>query len=127
MLLLSKSRAPRLSSVLYILHDRLRHELYANLHGDKETFWLACELAGGIACGLSGWAAGEMGRKKRLGLLWAPSTRLALRAEGSQVGSFNSESSAGRLVSSKCIGGHSDDTYGASPCTYRDFDFQWRA
>ena len=25
--------------------------MYANLHGDKETYWLACELAGGLSCG----------------------------------------------------------------------------
>ncbi len=64
-------------SVLYELHARHRHELYANLHGDKETFWLACELAGPPKqwrrnalnesggpphCGLSPLAGGEMGQ-----------------------------------------------------------------
>jgi len=60
-LLLSKSHAPQLTAALYILHEKYRHELYANLHGDKETYWLACELVGGLECGVSPLAPGEMG------------------------------------------------------------------
>jgi len=64
-LLLGKSRAPQVIATLYTLHERYRHELYANLHGDKETYWLACELVGGLSCGVSPYAAGEMGQLKQ--------------------------------------------------------------
>lgn len=33
-----------LLAALYALHERHRHAYYSRLHGDKETFWLACEL-----------------------------------------------------------------------------------
>ena len=36
-LLLSKQRAPRVVSALYLMHERYRHEMYYHLHGDKET------------------------------------------------------------------------------------------
>eukprot|EP00316_Scyphosphaera_apsteinii_P000538 CAMPEP_0119337810 /NCGR_PEP_ID=MMETSP1333-20130426/94756_1 /TAXON_ID=418940 /ORGANISM="Scyphosphaera apsteinii, Strain RCC1455" /LENGTH=911 /DNA_ID=CAMNT_0007348943 /DNA_START=93 /DNA_END=2828 /DNA_ORIENTATION=- len=64
-LLFSKRHLPRVSAALYLLHERFRHELYSNLHGDKETYWLACELVGGHECGVSAYAAGEMGQVKR--------------------------------------------------------------
>ena len=41
MLLMGKNRVPSLTAALYILHERYRYELYAHLHGDKETYWLA--------------------------------------------------------------------------------------
>jgi len=66
-LLLSKSKAPMVKTALYIMHERHRHELYSNLHGDKETYWLACELIGGLDCGVSEYAAGEMGQLKQAG------------------------------------------------------------
>merc|ERR1719382_308899 len=53
------------TTALYILLEQYRHEIFANLHGDKETYWLACELTGGQPCGLSEFAAGEMGQLKR--------------------------------------------------------------
>jgi hypothetical protein len=61
-LLLSKRRTPLVVAALYRLHELYRHELYANLHGDKETFWIACELVGGLSCGVSVFLAGEMGK-----------------------------------------------------------------
>ena len=49
-LLISKTRAWRVVHSMYILHDLYRHEMYANLHGDKDAWWLACELMGDIRC-----------------------------------------------------------------------------
>ena len=66
-LLLSKKAAPLVVAALYHLHDLYRFEVYANVHGDKETFWLACELVGGLRCGVSPLAAGEMGNFDREG------------------------------------------------------------
>lgn len=63
-LLLSKRRAPLVVATLYRLHELYRHELYANLHGDKETYWIACELVGGLSCGVSRFLTGEMGALK---------------------------------------------------------------
>eukprot|EP00965_Chrysotila_dentata_P052007 1726372-Pleurochrysis_carterae.AAC.1 len=57
----------QVKTALYIMHERHRHELYSNLHGDKETYWLACELIGGLDCGVSEYAAGEMGQLKQAG------------------------------------------------------------
>lgn len=31
------------------------------MHGDKESYWIACELVGGLPCGLSPFSAGEVG------------------------------------------------------------------
>jgi hypothetical protein len=52
-LLISKSRARRAVATLYVLLETHRHEMYANLYGDKEVFWLACELVGNLTCGVS--------------------------------------------------------------------------
>eukprot|EP00928_Gymnodinium_smaydae_P076573 TRINITY_DN59617_c0_g1_i1.p1 TRINITY_DN59617_c0_g1~~TRINITY_DN59617_c0_g1_i1.p1 ORF type:complete len:694 (-),score=73.16 TRINITY_DN59617_c0_g1_i1:88-2169(-) len=59
LLMLDKSRNLDMAESLLTLHDRYRHELYANVHGDKEVFWLACELIG--TCGVSHVGHGVLG------------------------------------------------------------------
>jgi len=60
--LLNKAQAVDMANALYALHDKYRYEMYNNFHGDKETFWIACELVG--KCGVSPLLPGIMGEKK---------------------------------------------------------------
>ena len=100
-LLISKTAAPLVLASLYRLHDLFRFEMYANVWGDKETYWLACELVGGLRCGVSPLSAGEMGSFSSEGgleclrgnlLQFNPTTGVPIHCNCNQVDSYTAVS-----------------------------------
>eukprot|EP00928_Gymnodinium_smaydae_P028901 TRINITY_DN21917_c0_g1_i3.p1 TRINITY_DN21917_c0_g1~~TRINITY_DN21917_c0_g1_i3.p1 ORF type:complete len:841 (+),score=67.92 TRINITY_DN21917_c0_g1_i3:72-2594(+) len=67
LLLLDKERNKDMVSALHALHDRYRHELYSNLKGHGEVFWIACEFVG--QCGISSLHSGVFGHAGQDGCL----------------------------------------------------------
>ena len=46
--------------ILKDITDRLGEEVYSHIYGDKETYWMACELAG-APYAFNDWAASHWG------------------------------------------------------------------